>query len=808
MGAGTIAVATWPGQGGPCAKIVWAYAKISAFFARRRIGRDRIDVGVITGVLGLLAGILTALALPVMPSPWIGALCLLLGAIGRRFPGGRSCSWACVGLGLAVLDAGALIADRLPPSAGGRDWLLSGTVETLLSSRPDRLTFLFRPDGEGLDDRIPKRIRLVWYSAPAELRSGEQWRLLVRLREPRGTANPHGFDYERWLLVRGVGATGYVRASTRNRRVASARGALDRARGRISDAIALHLGDGQAGRLLEALVTGSRSGLSRETRERLASTGTAHLLAISGLHVGISAASGAALGGLLGRMKFPGTSAFAGAGRWIGAVVVASLYANLVGFSVSTRRALVMLLIAALAAIRRRDAVFPRGLLLAVSCTLLIQPTAPLDSGFWLSFGAVAILYLGFAGRVGRSGRVAGLVRAQAVLGVGMVVPSLLFFTYVPLTGFLVNLVAVPLVSLVVLPAGLLGAVVALVNPSGAGAPFGLAGFGLEMLLAVTGWFVERAPAPLAPGSPGGWYLALSAWACASLIGNMAFPGRRAAALVLVPLLLWRGHAPPPEGFDITILDVGQGLAAVIRTRHHVLVYDAGPAWPGGDAGAMTVRPYLRGEGISSPDVLMISHGDNDHAGGAVSLMKSSPKRILAGPGTGLEGGPVHVCRSGQAWDWDGVRFELLHPAAGHEDSGNDASCVLRVSSTAGSVLLPGDIEARVEKVLVREHADLAADLVVAPHHGSGTSSTAAFVAATRPRWVVYASGYGNRWGFPRAEVQARWRSVGASSADTGRDGAVRFIFRPGWDEPEIRRWRCCSQRFWRPRKCLADHDI
>ncbi len=760
-----------------------------------------------TGVLSLLAGMLAALALPVMPSPWVGVLCLPIGAIARRLPGGRSWSWAFIGLGLAVLDAGALLTERLPPSAAGRDWLLSGRVETLLSNRPKRLAFLFRPDRAGLDDRIPGRIRLVWYAAPATPSPGERWRLLVRLREPRGTANPHGFDYERWLFVRGIGATGYVRQSTRNRRVTPARGALDWARGRITHAVAMHLGDGEAGRLLQALVTGNRSGLSRETRERLTTTGTAHLLAISGLHVGIAAASGAALGGLLGRMKFPGSWVSARAGRWAGAVIVASLYANLVGFSISTRRALVMLLIAALAAVRRRDAVLPRSLLLAVSWTLLIQPAAPLDSGFWLSFGAVAILYLGFAGRVRPSSRVTGLVRAQAALGVGMVVPSLLVFSYVPLTGFLVNLVAVPLVSLVVLPAGLLGAAVALVSPAVAGLPFELAGLGLEVLIAVTGWFVDRAPPPVEPGAPATWFLAWGAVACALLIGGAALPGRRAAALVLLPLLFWRGHAPPIGGFDLTILDVGQGLSAVIRTKRHVLVYDAGPAWPGGDAGAMTVRPYLRGEGIANPDILMISHGDNDHAGGAASLMARSPGRILAGPGTTLEGRAVPACRSGQAWSWDGVHFELLHPPAGYGGSGNDASCVLRVTSPAGSVLLSGDIEARTEKAVVREHPTLPVDVVVAPHHGSGTSSTAAFVAATRPRWVVYTSGYRNRWGFPRDDVQVRWRSVGATAVNTGLDGAVRFIFRSGRDWPEVRRWRCWSRRFWRPRECDAEED-
>jgi len=273
---------------------------------------------------------------------------------------------------------------------------------------------------------------------------------------------------------------------------------------------------------------------------------------------------------------------------------------------------------------------------------------------------------------------------------------------------------------------------------------------------------------------------------------------------MLVPLLLWQGVPPPPGGLELTVLDVGQGLSAVIRTRRHALVYDAGPAWPGGDAGRLTVEPYLQGEGIGDLDALVISHGDNDHSGGAASLLDHVAGPLYVGRGTRLPGVDTLPCIAGDSWTWDGVRFGFLHPAAGSVAVGNDASCVLRVRSPYGTVLLPGDIAAETERELLASGADLTADVVIAAHHGSATSSAAGFVGATGAGWVVYAAGYRNRWGFPRPEVRARWQAAGARPIDTGIGGAVRFRFGPGGSGPQVETYRCKQRRFWRPRACVG----
>ncbi|MGD8481831.1 MAG: DNA internalization-related competence protein ComEC/Rec2 [Gammaproteobacteria bacterium] len=756
----------------------------------------------IAGLLCLFAGILAALSLPVMPSPTAGVLLLLIALSLMRLRAARPVSWALAGCALVVLEAGARLADRIPASLVDRDWRLDGEVVALLSDRPERPSFLFHPDASGRTAAIPGRIRLVWYDPPAIPSPGERWRLVVRLREPRGTANPHGFDYERWLLLRGIGATGYVRTSVRNQRIGAAGNVVDKVRSRIADTLRHHVGDDDAARLLEALITGNRAGISQQTRDRLMATGTAHLLAISGLHVGIAAATGAGVAGVLARAvssltRFPFTHA-----RGLGAAAGACAYACLAGLSIATHRALVMVLIIAFSAALERHAYLSRSLILAAWVILVTQPLAPLDGGFWLSFGAVTILCIRFAGRLGRPRRLGALISAQAALTVGMIVPALSLFGFVSTSGFMVNLVAVPLVATVVLPSGLLGALATLVEPLLAGPPLKIATLGLDGLLFIVEKAERLGPGMLRAGLAPLPFLLSAALASLILVGGRGIPGCPAAPVVLLAILLWKSQAPPHGGADMTVLDVGQGLSVVVRTHGHVMVYDAGPAWRGGDAGARIVLPYLRGQGLSTVDTLVISHGDADHAGGAAALLDSVSGRILAGPGTVLPDTRSESCRAGDGWTWDGVRFEILHPPPGYRGSDNNASCVLRIQSRGGVVLLPGDIENALERALVRDGTDLAADVVVAPHHGSATSSSRPFVSATDPDWVVFASGYRNRWRFPRNDVVERWTSVGAKRADTARGGAVMFAFRPGHAGVQVTAWRCLSRRFWRYREC------
>lgn len=756
----------------------------------------------LTCVLGLLSGILAALALPVMPGSLAGVGILVLGLAMAYMSCRRTPAWWLVGLGLAVLEAGAALSHRLPASDSRRDWLIEGEVETVLSDGNDRTAFLFRADPIRRGRDVPDRIRLVWYQPHEVLSAGERWRLTVRLRDPRGTANHHGFDYERWLLARRIGATGYVRDSSRNTRLAETAAALMLIRARIGDAIEMHLGQGDAARLLKALVSGDRGELSQGTRSHLMETGTAHLLAISGLHVGIAAGTGSIAGRLVGRVMPIVTRVPAVRLGWLGAALAAYLYAALVGQTVATRRALAMALLVCIAGLAGRTSPLFRGLVLAACLVLFANPLSPLDGGFWLSFAAVAILACRFSGRLSFPARFTGLAEAQIAISLGMVVPSLAVFGLVSTTGPLVNLLAVPLVGFVVLPAGLIGAALALFDPLLAGAPFRLAGRGLDGLLTLIDAAATHGPDVVHPAAADPLFLVAGAAGSALLLAPRPWPGRAAAPALLIPLLLWDGAGPPRGALDLTVLDVGQGLSVVVRTHGHAMVYDTGPSWPGGDAGGMTVEPYLQGEGAGQLDALVVSHGDNDHSGGAVSILDRVAGATYAGNGTRLPGVETQPCIAGHGWTWDGVHFQFLHPGPGAVARENDASCVLRIRSRYGTILLPGDIGAPTERELIAAGTDVTADVVVAAHHGSATSSSQVFVDATGAEWVVYAAGYENRWGFPRPEVQARWLAAGARAINTGLGGAVRFRFGPGIPAPRVETYRCTSRRFWRPRVC------
>ena len=751
-----------------------------------------------------MAGILAALAVPVMLPPFIGLLALITGAIvrGVRLPVWIASSLA--GFGIAVLVTSAALDQQLDRARSGHDQVLEGRVSRVLSARQGRPVFLFAPDPKSTPGSIPRRLRLTWYDAPAVPVVGDLWRIKVRLREPRGTSNPGSFDYERWLFAQQVGAVGYVRRDRRNRRIAGPVSPVSRMRARLAQVVEKALGDAPAAGVLIALISGRRGHVQPEEKERLKLSGTAHLLAISGLHIGVAAGAGAFLGRLLWHLMAciprSGVAIYAIGGAW----VAASGYALISGMSTATRRALAMVIVILLAAVMRRSIPAFRGLALALISVLLLQPLAPLDGGFWLSFAAVAILTLRFQGRLCRPSWLAGLCEAQLSLSVAMVVPSMVLLGLVPVIGPVVNLLAVPLVAVIVIPVSLGAALVGTAIESFEDLPLSLCAGLLSHMFDAIDWLLARGPDPLRAAALPIPVIAVAGLGSLLAILPAGVPGRRVAPVMLSLLLFWKGNALPEKSFDLTVLDVGQGLSVVVRTREKVLVYDGGPAWPGGDSGMTPVRPYLDWLGIRGIDTLVVSHGDMDHAGGARSLLPLVTGSVWVGPGTVLPDKRTRECHRGIRWSWDGVLFELLHPDRRDTTEGNDASCVLRISSQRGSALLTGDIESDGERRLLGAGDDLLADVVIAPHHGSATSSHDGLVNATRPDWVVFAAGYGNRWGFPRPEVDQRWRAGGARTLVSGETGALTLRFRPAGAGPELLGWRCVQRRFWRPADCVA----
>jgi len=543
--------------------------------------------------------------------------------------------------------------------------------------------------------------------------------------------------------------------------------------------------------VLVAITTGLGGAVSPEVREVLSRSGTGHLLAISGLHVGLAAALGAMAAGLAAGSARPRSLA-----GGCGAVVTAVAYAVLAGAPVSARRA-VLMLVAGLAAflLRRQPGAVP---VLALAWLLVTapDPLSLLDPGLWLSFGAVAGIGWVLAARLGAAGGLASLLRLQAMLSLAMICLAGPWFGRVSLVSPLANLLAVPWFAGVVIPAALAGTCLLPVAPPLGEGLLGIAAWATDAafpvleLLAAPEWAARALPEPSAPAVVCG--LLGVGW----LSAPRPVPGRPLALCLLMPLLLGAPTGLRPGEFRLHVLDVGQGLATVVRTAGTATVYDAGPSWPGGDAGRSTVVPALRALGIRRLDTLVLSHGDSDHAGGGESVAAAMrPLRVFVGPGAGRAG--AVPCSAGTGWVADGVSFRFLAPGDEGYPGQNDGSCVLRVGGAGGRALLTGDIERAGEAGLLRQDRPILSDVVVAPHHGSRSSSGRGLVGASRPAWVVFAAGWRNRWGFPHPEVVRRWREAGAIPAATDRTGALEFTFgRAGPAPPTKHRAKTC--RPWR----------
>ncbi|MEA3275936.1 MAG: DNA internalization-related competence protein ComEC/Rec2 [Pseudomonadota bacterium] len=735
--------------------------------------------------LGFAAGVgLFHLPAELLPLGPLIAIAALLGAGAWRWPLLRPLALAAAGFLWAQVHACQVLCDPFPEPFTRRDLQVVGAVASLPGDKGQAARFLFRVDKtlhEGKDVGFHGLVRLSWYRDSPQLRAGERWLLTVRLKPPHGFANPGGFDYERWLFQEGVKATGYVRGAEDNQRLASGPGPylIDRWRQRLRDHIAGILGDSTGEGLVRALVLGDRSGLSPAQWEVLARTGTNHLIAISGLHVGLVAAFLFFLFRWIWSRSARLTLAIAAPrAAALAAFVGALAYSGLAGFAVSTQRALIMLAVVLGAVLLSRTLRPATGLVTALVGVLVLDPQAVLSYGFWLSFGAVAVLLYALGRRLPETGLWSRWGRAQWVVALGLLPMLLLLFGRASLIAPGVNLIAVPLFSLLLLPGVLIASLLSLLP--GLELPLVLVArvleWGFGLLESAAGWSWSAATLSGRPG----WTWAAAFAGAVLLLAPRGLPGRWLGLLLLLALPLVRPSAPGAGEAHFTLLDVGQGLSAVLRTTGHVLVYDTGPAFPSGfNTGSSVLLPFLRERGVERIDTLILSHGDKDHAGGYGGLSGHIPiERILSGEPHEVAGEDAEPCRAGETWTWDGVRFELLHPSQSGLE-GNDSSCVLRVDTGGASLLLPGDIEGGVERELAAARAaDLKSSILVAAHHGSAGSSTSPFLEAVSPRFVLYATGFADRFGFPASAVRARVSALGAAELDTASAGAIQFRLR------------------------------
>jgi competence protein ComEC len=736
-------------------------------------------------MMALALGLLTLRFLPVLPPVWfwlslpVAALMLLP---FRTYP----LAFFLFGFSWACANAHWALDDRLPINLDGETRWVEGRVVGLPQNGEAVVRFeLADARSRREHEKVPTLLRLAWYGGPP-VNSGEHWRLAVKLKRPAGLLNPHAFDYDAWLLAKRIGATGTVKDGVR----------LQETRWAWRDSIRQRLqavdAQGRTG-ALTALVLGDGAGLSREDWQVLQDTGTVHLLVISGQHIG-----------LLAGLVYVLIAGLARYGLWparlpwlpwaCGLAFAAALgYGLLAGFDVPVRRACVMIGLVLLWRLRFRHLGAWWPLLLALNGVLLLDPLASLQPGFWLSFAAVAVLIFIFGGRLGPWRWWHAWTRAQWLIAIGLGPILLVLGLPISLSGPLVNLLAVPWISLVVLPPALLGTLLLPIPFVGEGLLW-LAGGLIDLLFRGLALMAGRFPAWV-PAAVPWWIGALGALGALLLLMPRGVP-LRLPGWPLLLLLVFPPRQLLPEGTaEIWQLDVGQGLAILVRTRHHTLLYDAGPRFGDNDLGERVVLPTLRKLGVSALDLMLISHAHADHAGGAQAVAKGLPvKRVLSGEPLEL---PValqaEACESGRQWTWDGVQFSLWQWAAARES--NPKSCVLQIEANGERLLLTGDIDTAAERALLDSPLAVPTDWLQSPHHGSRSSSSPALLAALQPAAALISRGQGNAFGHPHPTVIARYRQRGMAIHDSAEQGAIRLQlgqFKPAWTMREER-------RFWRP---------
>ena len=695
-----------------------------------------------------------------------------------------------------VLAVERQTADRWPSARAGETVSFEARVVGLPERRGDRTRLRVAP-AEG---SLPETMQLDWFRATGWPRPGETWHFQARLMPPTGLRNPGGWDRERALFAARIGAVGRITSGERLAAGGPA-GALGRLRQDLADWLQASVDDLDAAALLRALVVGDRSGIDPDVSERLRATGTAHLLAISGLHVSLVAGFGAALGGLLASWR---------AMRWIGSdrrrnallygLVAATLYAALTGFALPAQRALLMLFVG-LGAILLRRAIAPgRALLVALATVLVFDPLAPLALGFWLSFAAVAVLIWSFAGRPPGGGRgLAGLVRAQLVLAVGMLPLNLGLFRQLAPSALPANLVAIPIVTFLVLPFGLLAAAGHVLGVPGPLPALlaGVAGESLSLLVDLLDRFATGAPAVERLGAAGWPAMVLAGIGALWLIAPRDWPARPLGLVLLLPLVTIPVERMPLGAFDVHVLDVGAGQSVLVRTRSSSLLYGTGPG-DGADSSriAGTIAPALRALGLHAPARVIVPGRSRGQAGGLAEARSRWPGAGLAGRHPDLES----VCLRGQGWSVDGVRFEVLHPAPGLPQLAGDDDCVLLVASPAGRALLTGRVSAPVLRRIGSGFGPL--DLLVVPRQGHRDALLPTWLEAVKPAHAAVSVDAVNRWGLPHGSWPAAVAAGGGRWWSTAECGAVSVRLRPG-QPPQLQAAVHAEPAAWRsPTRC------
>ena len=715
-------------------------------------------------------------------------LLLPLAAAGNR-------RWRAAGLLVLMFGGGFYyaawradmrLAERLPQELIWQDVWAEGTIRGFAETTWRRSRFVFDIEKIG-DPPAPFNLRASvsdyhFNKAPLEgLRDGAKWRLKIRVRPPRNNYNPNGFDRAGWFFSRGIRAEGYVRDRKSAMLLEEGGGLRDSLRQQTRAMP-------ERGELLAALIVGDRGGIDEKQWRVLRQTGVAHLMSISGTHITLTAVFAALLVGFVWRRnrrltrRMPAQKA-----ALLAAIPLAVFYAWLAGFGVPVQRSLLMFLAAAAAMLFGIGASPIRTVFPAAALVIAVDPWAVLSAGFWLSFLIAAAVIAALV----RGNYVFRLLKMQFVVSLFAMPLTLWFFNEASLVSPLANAVAVPFAGLVILPLTLADIVVP------GDFLWRIAGHGLSLLMSFLEFCSELPFASRQTAAP--WHVFVAAalgggW----LLMPTGTPLRWAGVLPIVAMLLWRPPLLPVGDFRLTALDVGQGSATVIETSRRTMIYDTGPRHA-----FSALRDFLRGQGRQHLDIVMVSHDNADHSGAARRLTETMPVSVFSSSvdsshrlARQAKAETYMRCESGRRWEWDGVRFEILHPPPNADGlSANARSCVLKIESAHAAALLTGDIPSAIENQLPPEK--LSADILLAAHHGSRGSSSSEFLQATSPSAIIFSAGENNPHGHPHPEALHRARESGATIYRTDLLGAVSILadkngIRITQSRPQIR-------RYWHP---------
>ena len=765
------------------------------------------------------------LVVPFLSRLWLSRWLLALGVFGGLWilsQKSRAVSGAAI---LFILGAlwgtlwGQFTLDRaLPEALIKQDVWVDGTVEDLPRQQARAMRFKFKIESLEYESQaydFSGDVWLNWYKPFPELRAGQRWRLKLRLKPAYGSLNPGGFNYAQWLFSQGVRATGYVREPQAAILLGQASPVhrFDQLRARVQRFVKTRGLD--FGGIINALAVGVRTGISDEQWQVFRDTGTAHLIAISGLHIGMVAAMAYFLGQwlwrhtLLVRTQYPAQKV-----ARIFAVLAALVYAALAGFSLPTLRALLMLLAYFLLQSLRRNpgVLFSLGFVLLV--VLLFNPLAPLGAGLWLSFsavGAIALVVGGSTRAIGDADTEGGASvyaakakhwfrqwwRVQWAVFIGLLPLTLLFFQQVSLVSLLANFIAIPVVASLVVPLVLLSLICLFVGIQGLSAQLlTLADTLLGWLWPILEWLAGLPFALWISPAPALWVVMICAVGALILLRVGSRRAKIVGALCFLPLFMTPSVIREEGAFRLHVLDVGQGLAVVVETQQHAVLYDAGVSYPTGfDAGSAIVVPFLRQQGITRLDGIVASHDNLDHVGGMDSVLSRYPQAWRYSSAGFYDNS--QPCIGGTHWQWDGVRFSFVYPEPGNTGTDNNDSCVLKIESRFGSALLTGDIEREAEKRLLQLATGSLSeiDALLVPHHGSKTSSTAEFIRSVKPEIAIVSAGYLNRFRHPHEQVVKRYTTHNIRLLNTASSGWIKLEFdQQGMNATA---WREVYQRYW-----------